>query len=110
MENADIAKIFNEISDLLEIKNENLFRVRSYRNAAMVIGSLPESLRSIVERDEKFGGNLEFERYEDLEKMYANKELHPLDLKNALAKEVNNLLSIIRKNRKELEKLSKKAY
>lgn len=53
MENADIAKIFEEISDLLEIKNENPFRVRSYRNAALVISGLPESLRSIVERDEK---------------------------------------------------------
>ena len=53
MENADIAKIFEDIADLLEIKNENPFRVRSYRNAALVISGLPESLRSIVERDEK---------------------------------------------------------
>jgi len=79
------------------------------KNVVIVIKQ-DSNKKFIVERDEKFGGNLEFERYEDLEKMYANKELHPLDLKNALAKEVNNLLSIIRKNRKELEKLSKKAY
>ena len=52
MENADIAKIFEEIADLLEIKNENPFRVRSYRNAALIIGGLPESLRSVVMRDE----------------------------------------------------------
>jgi len=80
-----------------------------FKNVVIVIKQ-DSNKKFIVERDEKFGGNLEFERYEDLEKMYANKELHPLDLKNALAKEVNNLLSIIRKNRKELEKLSKKAY
>ena len=53
MENVDIAKIFEDIADLLEIKKENPFRVRSYKNAALVIGGLPESVRSIVERDEK---------------------------------------------------------
>src|SRR3989337_56133 len=53
MENADIAKIFEEIADLLEIKNDNPCRVRSYRNAALIIGGFPESMRSIVERDEK---------------------------------------------------------
>src|SRR3972149_3511642 len=53
MENADIAKIFEEIADLLEIKNDNPFRVRSYRNAALIIRGFPESVRSIVERDEK---------------------------------------------------------
>jgi DNA polymerase (family X) len=53
MENADIAKIFEDIADLLEIKNDNPFRVRSYRNAALVISGMPESLKSIVERDER---------------------------------------------------------
>src|SRR3989344_8631889 len=53
MENADIAKIFDEIADLLEIKGENLFRVRSYRNAALIISGYAESMRSIAERDEK---------------------------------------------------------
>ncbi|MEK7222915.1 MAG: DNA polymerase/3'-5' exonuclease PolX [Pseudomonadota bacterium] len=32
--NADIANIFEEIADLLEIENANPFRVRAYRNAA----------------------------------------------------------------------------
>ena len=32
--NADIAAIFEEIADLLEIENANPFRVRAYRNAA----------------------------------------------------------------------------
>lgn len=52
MENIEIAKIFHEIADLLEIKNENPFRVRSYKNAAHIIEELPENLKSIVERDE----------------------------------------------------------
>jgi len=32
--NADIAAIFEEIAELLEIQNENPFRIRAYRNAA----------------------------------------------------------------------------
>lgn len=53
MENADISKIFHQIADLLEIKGENPFRVRSYRNAGLVIEGLPESVKAIVERNEK---------------------------------------------------------
>ncbi|MBI5599797.1 MAG: DNA polymerase/3'-5' exonuclease PolX [Deltaproteobacteria bacterium] len=53
MDNVEIARFFNEISDLLEIKGENPFRVRSYRNAALVIEGLTLSLESIVEKDEK---------------------------------------------------------
>ena len=30
-----------------------------------------------IERPEKFGGNLEFDSYEDLEKTFADKKLHP---------------------------------
>ncbi len=37
IDNKSIAKIFYEIADLLEIKGDNPFRIRSYRNAAMVI-------------------------------------------------------------------------
>ncbi|MBW2973304.1 tyrosine--tRNA ligase [Candidatus Woesearchaeota archaeon] len=64
----------------------------------------------VVERPEKFGGNKEFKTYEEIEKAYAAKELHPLDLKNALAKEINNLLEPFRKEKKEIEKLAKEAY
>lgn len=40
MKNQEIAKIFNDIGDLLEIKGENPFRVRAYRRAALNIESL----------------------------------------------------------------------
>jgi DNA polymerase (family 10) len=36
--NADIAAVFEEIADLLEIKDENPFRIRAYRNAARIVG------------------------------------------------------------------------
>lgn len=38
--NADIAAIFEEIAELLEIENANPFRVRAYRNAARALQSL----------------------------------------------------------------------
>lgn len=38
--NADIAAVFEEIADLLEIQGGNPFRIRAYRNAARVVGEL----------------------------------------------------------------------
>ena len=64
----------------------------------------------VVERPEKFGGNLEYANYEEIEKDFIAKKLHPLDLKNAVAKEIYRLVEPIRKKIKELEKLSKLAY
>ena len=32
--NADIAAIFDDIADLLEVQGANVFRVRAYRNAS----------------------------------------------------------------------------
>ncbi len=51
----------------------------------------------LIERPDKFGGNLEFENYEDLEKTYRKGEIHPLDLKNAVAKELIKILEPVRK-------------
>tara|TARA_Y100000310_G_scaffold316748_1_gene368872 strand:- start:2296 stop:3315 length:1020 start_codon:yes stop_codon:yes gene_type:complete len=62
-----------------------------------------------IERPEKFGGNLEYKTYEALEKDYATKKLHPLDLKNGVAKEINKLLEPVRKGFKGKSDL-KKAY
>ena len=41
--------------------------------------------------NEKFGGNLEFNSYKDLENTFVD-GLHPLDLKNATASYVNKIL------------------
>jgi tyrosyl-tRNA synthetase len=63
-----------------------------------------------INRPEKFGGNLSFSSYEELETVFAKKDLHPMDLKNALATEVNKLLEPMRKNKEKLEKISSTAY
>ncbi len=64
----------------------------------------------IVKRKEKFGGNLEYKEYDNIEKDFISKKLHPLDLKNAVADEISKMLKSIQKKRKKLEKLAKKAY
>ena len=51
MDNKNIAQIFQEIGDILEIRGEDRFRVNAYHNAAMSILSHPKDLRDIVEED-----------------------------------------------------------
>jgi DNA polymerase (family X) len=46
--NNDIAGIFNQVADLLEIKGENQFRVRAYRNAARTVDGLSQSASEMV--------------------------------------------------------------
>lgn len=48
MKNFEVAAIFNEIADLLEIKNENPFRIRAYRKAAQNIESLTQDVEEIA--------------------------------------------------------------
>lgn len=50
--NADIAAVFEQIADLLEIKGENPFRIRAYRNAARTVGELGPDLATLVARGE----------------------------------------------------------
>ncbi len=64
----------------------------------------------IIKRDKKYGGNLEYLDYNKIEEDFVNKKLHPLDLKSAVAMEISNLLKIMQKNKKKLEKLSEEAY
>lgn len=48
LHNADIAAIFGEIADLLEIEDANPFRIRAYRRAAQVLGELGRDLRQML--------------------------------------------------------------
>ena len=45
------------------------------------------------ERPEKFGGNLEFRSYEELERTYLAGKLHPMDLKNGTAAALAEILA-----------------
>ena len=50
-----------------------------------------------IERPDKFGGDIGFPSYEDLEKAFAAKELHPMDLKNAVTSQLIEILEPARK-------------
>lgn len=64
----------------------------------------------VIHRDKKYGGDLEYKTYEEVEKDFVAKKLHPLDLKNAVANEIIEIIKPIQKEKKTLEKLEKEAY
>ncbi len=51
MKNQEIAKIFNDIADMLEIKGENPFRIRAYRRAAMNIEGLAKDVSDMPKEE-----------------------------------------------------------
>src|SRR5246127_4046425 len=53
MDNKAIANILYETADLMEIANEDSFRIRSYRRAAEAIEGHPERIADIVSEDKK---------------------------------------------------------
>jgi DNA polymerase (family X) len=53
MENREIARLLSETADLMEIADEDSFRIRSYRNAATAVEGYPESVSAILGTPEK---------------------------------------------------------
>lgn len=51
-----------------------------------------------IERPEKFGGNAEYKSYAALEKAFVKGDLHPMDLKNAVAKSIDIMIEPVRKH------------
>jgi DNA polymerase (family 10) len=48
MENPEVAQVFEEVADLLDIQGANPFRIRAYRNAARTIQDLSERLADMA--------------------------------------------------------------
>jgi histidinol phosphatase-like PHP family hydrolase len=48
--NSDVAELFSQVADLLEIEGANPFRVRAYRDAARTIATLSENVADMVEK------------------------------------------------------------
>jgi tyrosyl-tRNA synthetase len=57
----------------------------------------------VVERPEKWGGNLIFKNYQELEDAFVKKEIHPMDLKQSTAKYINDFIEPVRKHFEEDE-------
>lgn len=51
MENKDLARIFREIADILEIKEDNPFRIRSFRRTAQTLENLGFNATQAVQED-----------------------------------------------------------
>lgn len=50
MENPEVALVFDEVADLLEIQGGNPFRIRAYRNASRTIRDISEPLANSTEK------------------------------------------------------------
>ena len=50
-----------------------------------------------IKRSDKFGGDLEFDNYLDLEKSFESGKLHALDLKNSVSDYLEKIIAPIRK-------------
>ena len=108
----------------IDLLNDEETVIRKIKNAECIAGDSDNGIMAlmkylvfiikdgkefIVDRKKEHGGNLKYKNYESLEKDFLSKKLHPLDLKNAVAKEINFLLKNFRESKK-LKELHKVAY
>ncbi|AEA47597.1 tyrosine--tRNA ligase [Archaeoglobus veneficus] len=63
----------------------------------------PRFEKVVVERDEKYGGDIEYNSFDELVSDFASKKLHPADLKKAAAKYLNKLLEASRRKLAEFQ-------
>ncbi len=52
MKNTAIAKVFQDMADLLEFKGENVFKIRAYQRAARTIEHLPKEIEIMLDEGE----------------------------------------------------------
>lgn len=64
----------------------------------------------VVERAKNYGGDVTYGSYRGLKQDFLEEELHPQDLKKALAKELAKIMKPIRERFEDKEGLIKKAY
>ena len=53
IENAEVARLFRETADLLELQGANAFRIRAYQTAARTIEELPQPVEELVRANGK---------------------------------------------------------
>jgi tyrosyl-tRNA synthetase len=77
----------------------------------VIMPKLEDTRRPLeIKRPAKFGGDVAYKTYDELEAAYTKGDLHPMDLKAAVAREIDALLSPIRKDFEGKEKLIASAY
>ncbi|HEX8947855.1 MAG TPA: DNA polymerase/3'-5' exonuclease PolX [Dissulfurispiraceae bacterium] len=95
MKNQELARIFNEIADRLEVKGENPFRIRAYRRAAMNLEGLPRSIEEVPEKELSAIPGIGRDLTDKItEYLHTGKIQSYEDLKGELPKELLTLLSV----------------
>ncbi len=64
----------------------------------------------VVERPEKYGGDLVYDSYDDLEADFLSEELHPMDLKNAAGEYISDVIDPVRERLTAQPELLAAAY
>jgi DNA polymerase (family 10) len=119
--NAEIARIFREIAQILEIKGGNVFRVRAYQRAAQNIEGLSEDLEDLAREErlkeipgigkdlsakiKEFAGSGRIRAYEELKKSLPEGLLELLNIPSVGPKTAKLLYEKLKiKNIPDLEK------
>jgi tyrosyl-tRNA synthetase len=113
---AGSAILIHDSPEKIEQKIKNAFCPprESRANPVMEIAKyviLPEKSEITVSRPQKYGGDVVFHAFGDLESEYLEGSIHPLDLKNAVTKELTEILEPVRehfrRNPRLLEEMEK---
>ena len=95
--NNDVAEIFDELADLLEIKGENQFRVRAYRNAARTVAGLSRSVADLANEEKGLDGipGIGKDLAEKIRTIVATKKLPVLeDMKKEMPASLSTLMKV----------------
>ena len=51
MKNSEVARVFQDIAEMLKLKKENIFKIRAYQKAVRSIEELPVAVEQLVAED-----------------------------------------------------------
>jgi tyrosyl-tRNA synthetase len=110
------AVFVNDTPEEIKLKVENAFcpegnvTVNPILDWAKYVIFRNKGSNILIERKQKFGGNIEFNSYTELEKAFLSKSLHPLDLKIGVANKITEILEPVRKHfeKPHIQKMKKK--
>jgi DNA polymerase (family 10) len=111
MKNSEVAKVFQDVADLLELKGENVFKIRAYQKAARAIEHYPRELEAMIEEGEdleSIPGVGEAIAKKAAELMTTGKLAYYENLKAEFPQGITNLLDIPGIGPKTANKLSSK--
>ena len=109
MKNSKVATVFQDIADLLEIKGDNVFKMRAYQKAARAIDHYPRELKIMIEEGEdprNIPGVGEAIAKKTVELITTGKLDYYENLKAELPQGITNLLAIPGIGPKTAKKLS----